>query len=362
MVAPVKVLIVDDSIVVRRMLTRILSEDSGIHVVDTAADAFQAEAKIIQHKPDVLTLDIEMPKMDGLTFLKILMQKRPMPVIVMSSLSQEGSAYALKALRLGAVDVFAKPYGPYSVGDIGPQLIAKVKASAQARISRPSVSVESGTPLHKPPKEPLNKPQIPPPTLRNRFHPRQVILLGASTGGTEALHQVISALPAEMPGICIVQHIPPVFSKSFAERLDRYSTLRVKEAQEGDKVLPGRVLIAPGDNHMILQWSTSGYTVSIRKGPPVWHQRPAVDLLFKSAVDIAGKHAIAAILTGMGRDGADGLLALRQKGAQTYGQDEDSCVVYGMPKAAYEIGAVQHVVPLDRMAMALQDALTAKVS
>lgn len=371
----IRVLVVDDSLVVRRMLTRILAEDPAIEVVGAAEDPYEADEILAKEKPDVLTLDIEMPKMDGLTFLRILMQKRPMPVVVMSSLTQAGSATALEALQIGAVDILAKPYGPYSVGNAGVQLVEKVKAAAIARMQRPS-PVRTPAPLSassaaasanklapsitatRAPFRPVET-ALPP---RSHFHPRQVILLGASTGGTVALREVLTELPGSMPGICIVQHIPPYFSKAFAERLNQLCQLRVKEAADGDRVLPGLVLIAPGDFHMTLGWHGNTYKVSLRKGPPVWHQRPAVDLLFKTAADCAGKFATAALLTGMGRDGAEGLLRLREAGAHTCAQDEATSVVYGMPKAACDLGAAQEVLPLGRIPEALQRSVAAGVA
>ncbi len=360
----IKVLIVDDSLVVRRMLSRILSEDPMIEVVGTAEDPYDAEGKILQLNPDVLTLDIEMPKMDGLTFLKILMEKRPMPVIVMSSLSQAGSSYAMDALQYGAVEVLAKPYGPYSVGGVGAQLVDKVKAAAASRkrigILKRSFTSASAAARAKPaasgaaPAAPIS-PAVPaaPPA---RFHSRQLIALGASTGGTEALKEVLIALPADMPPIVIVQHIPPYFSKAFADRLNGLCALSVKEAEEGDLAKPGTVLVAPGDFHMVVQWGTKGYQVSLKKGPQVWHQRPAVDILFKTAAEAAGKYCIGALFTGMGRDGAEGLLAIKNKGCMTFAQDEASCVVYGMPKAAVELGAAIKVAPLDKIAGLLREA------
>ncbi|MBN1404053.1 MAG: chemotaxis response regulator protein-glutamate methylesterase [Opitutales bacterium] len=360
----IKVLIVDDSLVVRRMLSRILSEDPMIEVVGTAEDPYDAEGKILQLNPDVLTLDIEMPKMDGLTFLKILMEKRPMPVIVMSSLSQAGSSYAMDALQYGAVEVLAKPYGPYSVGGVGAQLVDKVKAAAASRkrigILKRSFASASAAARAKPaatgaaPAAPIS-PAVPaaPPA---RFHSRQLIALGASTGGTEALKEVLIALPADMPPIVIVQHIPPYFSKAFADRLNGLCALSVKEAEEGDLAKPGTALVAPGDFHMVVQWGTKGYQVSLKKGPQVWHQRPAVDILFKTAAEAAGKYCIGALFTGMGRDGAEGLLAIKNKGCMTFAQDEASCVVYGMPKAAVELGAAVKVAPLDKIAGLLREA------
>jgi two-component system chemotaxis response regulator CheB len=323
---------------VRKLVTDALSGDPEIQVVGTAVDPYVARDKIAKLNPDVLTLDIEMPRMDGLTFLKILMEQRPMPVIIMSSLTQRGSQYALEALRLGAFDVLGKPGGPFSFGDLGPQLIERIKATRGARLRRNA----------------LPAPVAEPPLRRapaKSSASRDIILLGASTGGTEALRTVLSRLPGDLPGIAIVQHIPPVFSKTFADRLNELCAMEVREAVDGDRIQPGLALVAPGNYHMMVQWMQDHYRVRIASGPAVWHQRPAVDLLFKSAADAgAGPHAVAGILTGMGRDGAEGLLRLRERGAVTFAQDEASCVVYGMPRAAWENGAAQRQLSLDRLA------------
>ena len=339
----IRVLVVDDSAVVRKLASDALSTDPDIEVVGTAIDPYMARDKLRELSPDVLTLDLEMPRMDGLTFLRLLMERKPMPVVVMSSLTQRGSDYALEALRLGAVDFIAKPSGSFSFGDLGPQLIAKVKAAAGARV-RPAPP-----PVTVPPFKSATQPPAPAPARHH--HPRSLILIGSSTGGTEALRDVLTRLPVDLPGIAIVQHIPATFSKSFADRLNTLCALEVREAVDGDRLQPGLALLAPGGFHMMLQWSGDHYQVRIASGPPIWHQRPAVDLLFKSAADCgAGPHAIAGILTGMGKDGAEGLLRLREKGATTFAQDEASCVVYGMPKAAWECGAAQQQIALDRIA------------
>ena len=341
----IRVLIIDDSAVVRRMATDALNADPEIEVIGTAVDPYAARDKITELKPDVITLDIEMPRMDGLTFLEILMQRRPMPVIVMSSLSQRGSEHALEALRLGAFDVLGKPHGSFSFGDLGVQLIAKIKAAA-------------GTTLRAlpPPVRPTRdaalapRPTVAPASVR-KFDPRALILLGASTGGTEALRDVITRLPPNLPGIAIVQHIPPIFSRAFADRLRSLSALDVREAVDGDRLSPGVALIAPGNFHLMLQWQHDHYRARVTDGPQVWHQRPAVDLLFKSAADCgAAPYTVAGILTGMGKDGAEGLLRLREKGATTFAQDEASSVVYGMPRAAWENGAAQRQVALGQVA------------
>jgi two-component system chemotaxis response regulator CheB len=340
----IRVLIVDDSAVVRKLASEALASDPEIEVVGTAVDPYMARDRLRELSPDVLTLDLEMPRMDGLTFLRLLMERRPMPVIVMSSLTQRGSDYALEALRLGAVDFLGKPSGSYSFGDLGPQLIAKVKAAASARVrQRPPGATAAAPPPPAKPTAAAGSARV--------HHPRSVILLGASTGGTEALREVLTHLPADLPGIAIVQHIPATFSKTFADRLNTLCALEVREAVDGDRLAPGLALVAPGGYHLLLQWTGDHYRVRVAGGPPVWHQRPAVDVLFKSAVDCgAAPHAVAGVLTGMGKDGAEGLLRLREKGAVTFAQDEATSVVYGMPKAAWENGAAQHQLPLERVA------------
>ena len=341
----IRVLIVDDSAVVRRYASEALASDPDIEVVGTAEDPYVARDRLKELSPDVLTLDLEMPRMDGLTFLRLLMENRPMPVIVMSSLTQRGSDYTLEALRLGAVDFLGKPGSYNSFGDLGPQLVAKVKAAAAAKVRalRPELA-HAGKPVPAAPRQPI-------PAAIPYHNPRSIILLGASTGGTEALRDVLTHLPGNLPGIAIVQHIPGTFSKAFADRLNSLCTLEVREALDGDRIAPGLALIAPGGFHMMVQWSMDHYRVRVTGGPPVWHQRPAVDLLFKSAVDCgAAPYAVAGLLTGMGKDGAEGLLRLREKGAKTFAQDEASCVVYGTPKAAWECGAAQVQLPLDRVA------------
>lgn len=340
---PIRVLVVDDSAVVRKLVTDALRSDPDIEVVGTAIDPYFARDKIKELAPDVITLDLEMPRMDGLTFLRILMEQHPLPVIIMSSLTQQGSGPALEALRLGAFDVLAKPSGSYSFGDLGPQLIARIKATAGARLRRPIASLAA--PI-APPVPPVRRL-----ATARRGGARDVILLGASTGGTEALREVLTHLPDGLPGIAIVQHIPPVFSKAFADRLNTQCAFEVREAVDGDRLVPGLALIAPGNFHLMLQWQNDHYRVRVANGPQVWHQRPAVDILFKSAADCgAAPHALAGIFTGMGKDGAEGLLRLRERGATTFAQDEATSVVYGMPKVAWENGAAQVQVPLDRAA------------
>ncbi len=319
-----------------------LRHDPEIEVVGTATDPYDARDKIKELSPDVITLDIEMPRMDGLTFLEILMQRRPTPVIVLSSLSQRGSEHALEALRLGACDVLGKPDGPFSLEDLGGQLIIKIKAAA-------GTCLRAMPPAGRVPRPGPHEAVAPAPV--QPFDPRALILLGASTGGTEALREIITRLPPNLPGIAIVQHIPALFSRAFADRLRSLSTLDVREAVDGDRLAPGVALVAPGDFHLLLQWQFDHYRVRVAAGPQIWHQRPAVDLLFKSAADCgAAPHTIAGLLTGMGKDGAESLLRLRERGATTFAQDEHSSAVYGMPRVAWEIGAAQRQLPLGQVA------------
>ena len=332
----IKVLVVDDSMVVRKIVTDALRTDSEIDVVGTATDPYMARDKILELKPDVITLDIEMPKMDGLTFLKLIMKQHPMPVIIMSSLTQAGSRMALDALEAGAVDVLLKPSSTVFLSDMAPDLIMKIKAAANARGgSTAGALARAGTA---------------PRRITGgvtRYHLKQLILLGASTGGTEALREVFSQLPGDLPGICIVQHIPGSFSGAFAERLNSVSAVEVREARDGDVLKRGLALVAPGDFHMLLhKRGEEGYMVQIKQGPKVMHHRPSIDLLFESAAPIAGSQVVAGIFTGMGSDGASGLLALRKAGARTFAQDEKTSAVYGMPKVAAEVGAAEKVVPL----------------
>ncbi len=349
MTAPpkIKVLIVDDSAIVRRAIADALSQDPEIEVVGTACDPYVARDKILLLNPDVLTLDIEMPRMDGLTFLRILQQNRPMPVIVISALTQAGSASALEALALGAVDVMPKPSSSWSIGDLREHLPGRIKAAAVARLRncRPA-AVASPIPA--------------PAAAQSNFHARQIVLIGASTGGTEAIKNVLTQLPPGMPGLCIVQHIPPVFSKAFAERLAQCCAFEVREAADGDEVRRGLALIAPGDYHMLVSFEGGRYRVHLNQNPPVHHVRPAVDLLFSSAAACAGPYAVCVLLTGMGTDGAQGMKTLKQAGASTIAQDEQTCVVYGMPKAAVELGVVDQVLPLDKIPRAICQTFAAR--
>ena len=333
----IKVLIVDDSAIVRKVFSEELSRYPDIQVVGTAPDPFAARDKIVFLQPDVITLDIEMPRMDGLTFLKKLMKFHPMPVIIVSSLTPKGGKLTLEAMDLGAVDVIAKPGSAYSVGDMSAQLAEKIRGASRARINRTPVreDIETGR------VESIK-------ALAQTTN--QVIAIGASTGGTEALKTVLTRMPPNSPGIVVVQHMPANFTTAFAERLNSLCQITVKEARDNDSVTIGSALIAPGNFHMILRRSGARYYVEIKTGPMVHHQRPAVDILFKSTAKNAGANAIGVILTGMGADGAEGLLEMKKTGARTIAQDEATCVVFGMPKEAIKMGAADRVVPLNQIA------------
>ena len=343
----IKVLIVDDSAVVRRAIADALKQDRDIAVVGTAADPYVARDKILELNPDIITLDIEMPRMDGLTFLRILQKHHPMPVVIISSLTQAGSSAALDALASGAVDVIAKPSSSWSIGALRDQLPSRIKAASTARLKNCTPGFAPNTCSSLAPGE-------------SGFHPRQLILIGASTGGTEAIKSVLTRLPAGLPGILIVQHIPPVFSKAFAETLNGCCQFEVREAIHGDEIRPGLALVAPGDHHMLVSIEGGRYRVKLNQEPPLHHTRPAVDILFNSAAGISGRYAVCALLTGMGSDGAEGMRKLKEAGAATISQDEQTCVVYGMPKAAAELGVVDQVLPLGQIPHGILRALRAK--
>jgi len=329
----IKVLVIDDSAIVRKIFAEELSKEPDIKVVGTAPDPYIAREKILQLKPDVLTLDIEMPRMDGLTFLRKLMKYLPMPVIIVSSLTLSGSKMALDSIEAGAIDVVAKPGGSYSVGDMSRQLVEKIRAASRAR----------------PVKRVGDVRKVQPMAVRDRSLSQttnKVVAVGASTGGTEALKEVLTRMPVNSPGIMVVQHMPAGFTTAFALRLDKLSKINVREARDNDSVLPGTCLIAPGNYHMLLRRSGARYYVQVKTGPLVHHQRPAVDVLFKSTARYAGANAIGVIMTGMGADGAEGLLKMKQTGARTIAQDENTSVIFGMPKEAIKRGAADQVVPL----------------
>jgi len=333
----IKVLIVDDSAIVRKILSEELAKDPDIEVVGTSPDPYVARDKIVLLKPDVITLDVEMPRMDGITFLKKLMKHYPLPVIIVSSLTPKGSKMAMEALESGAVEVMCKPGGSYSVGDLSVQLKEKIRAAAKANLSRLQ-------PANPSPPTPL--PSMPKALSETT---QKIIAIGASTGGTEALKEVLVGMPTSTPGIVIVQHMPPHFTTAFAERLNKLCQIEVKEAKEGDTVLNGQALIAPGNFHMLLRRSGARYYVTVKDGPMVHHQRPSVDVLFNSVAQYAGANAIGVILTGMGADGATGMVKMKEAKAKTIAQDESTCVVFGMPKEAIRLGAVDKVVPLQQV-------------
>jgi two-component system, chemotaxis family, protein-glutamate methylesterase/glutaminase len=347
----IRVLIVDDSAVMRQMLTDLLSRDPQIEIVGTAPDAYIARSKIVKLEPDVLTLDVEMPRMDGLTFLEKLMRARPMPVVMVSSLTQRGAETTLRALELGAVDFVPKPFPDViaRMPEIIPDILEKIKAAGEARAFR------APRPVPAPSRPP--RPAVP-------FRPGagvagNVIALGASTGGTEAIRAFLMEMPPDGPGIVIVQHMPERFTRIFADRCNSFCAMRVKEAEDGDRVLQGHALIAPGNYHMKLRREGTGYAVSIDQTPPVNRHRPSVDVLFHSAAEVAGSNAVGIILTGIGADGARGLLEMKRAGARTIAQDEATCVVFGMPKEAIALGAADHVLPMSkicRMSLELADA------
>ncbi|MGA2175401.1 MAG: chemotaxis response regulator protein-glutamate methylesterase [Verrucomicrobiota bacterium] len=341
---PIRLLVVDDSALARKIITSSLAPFADIAIAGTAVDPYMARDKILELSPDVVTLDVEMPRMDGITFLKLIMKHRPMPVIIMSSLTQAGSVKAMEALQAGAVDVMEKPGGAYSAHLDGARLAEKIRAAASAKVRARSEETTLFT-------RPRPTREIRPGAACPRSFPaRKIILLGASTGGTEALKTVLTSLRGNLPGICIVQHIPAYFSKAFADRLNQICPMEVREASYGDIVRPGLALIAPGGRHLLLKWREGHYVVELNDGPPVNHQRPSVDIMFESAVKAgAGPHTVAALLTGMGADGAAGLLQLREAGAVTAAQDEETCVVFGMPREAVRLGAAQQVLALSRI-------------
>ncbi len=336
----VRVLVVDDSAVVRQILTREFSKDKDIEVVGTAPDPYVARDKIVQLKPDVITLDVEMPRMDGVTFLRKLMKHHPIPVIIVSSLTAAGSELAMEALQYGAIDVMCKPGTAYSVGDMSELLIQKIKAAAVVDMRKRADMIRERAATAS---EPVKR-------LAMTKTTNKIIAIGASTGGTEAIKDVITSFPAGAPGTVIVQHMPEYFTKSFAERLNACCEIDVKEAEQGDRVIPGRALLAPGNKHMVLKRSGAQYLVEIKDGPLVFHQRPAVEVLFNSVAMYAGANAVGMILTGMGKDGAKGLLAMKEAGAYTIVQDEASSVVWGMPGEAFKVGAATIVLPLKKIA------------
>jgi two-component system chemotaxis response regulator CheB len=354
--AKIRVLVVDDSALVRKLLTEILNSDPEIEVVDTAIDPHLARNKIKELNPDVLTLDIEMPRMDGITFLRNLMRLRPMPVVMISTLTEKGADITLEALEIGAVDFVAKPKTDLSnsLGGFAEEIIAKVKAAAAV----PKTVLERVRPSS------TSLPKIEPRFSTDAVLPKsagptrvgktqQIIAIGASTGGTEAIKDVISALPADSPAIVITQHIPVAFSGPFARRVNGLSAMTVKEAEDGEAIHAGHVYIAPGDQHLLIERRGDNYYCRLNDGPPVSRHKPSVDVLFRSVAQSAGANAVGVMLTGMGNDGAEGMLEMRQAGAHNLIQDAASSVVWGMPGAAFEAGAADTTYPLQKIAAEL---------
>lgn len=331
----IRVLIVDDSATARSLLKSVLESETGIEVVGTAPDAYVARDMIVSLRPDVICLDVEMPRMDGITFLKKLMQHMPTPVVMVSSLTRSGAKTTLDALESGAIDFVAKPHANIydGIDEIKSELIEKVKSASKVNVRHLVSKNINITPLASL-SETTNK----------------IVAIGASTGGTEALKEVITKMPSNSPAIVIVQHMPPKFTKSFADRLNELSQINVVEASNQEPLTNGKAIIAPGAYHMVLRRTGSKYFVEIGDGKKVSGHKPSVDVLFNSVAKVAGSNAVGVILTGMGADGAKGLLNMKKSGATTIGQDESSCVVYGMPKVAYNLGAVDRQVPLDRVA------------
>lgn len=345
---PTRVLIVDDSALMRQMLTQILSSDPQIAVAGAAADPFVARDKIKALRPDVLTLDIEMPRMDGLTFLEKLMRGHPMPVVMISSLTEKGADTTLRALSLGAVDYVAKPKLDVSSGTIeqAEEIVAKVKAAARARIrSSPAPSASASTELAERPMS------------FSATH--KVVAIGASTGGTEALKELLTPLPADFPGIVMVQHMPEAFTGAFAKRLDGMCRIHVQEARDGDRILPGHALLAPGGHQMAVVRRGAEYAVRVYRGERVNRHLPSVDVLFNSCAQQLGRNALGVLLTGMGNDGAQGMLRMKEAESYTIAQDEATSVVFGMPKEAIRLGAADKVLPLNRIAAGILERLGA---
>ena len=351
----IKLLIVDDSALVRKLLSEMLGNDRDIEIVGTATDPYAAREKIKQLNPDVITLDVEMPRMDGITFLENLMRLRPMPVVMVSSLTQKGADVTLRALELGAIDFVTKPKIDVagSLANYAEELIAKVKVAAGARVNARSSTARKAPVVHALHPEQRHSADAVLPASNGKRVLRttdRIIAIGASTGGTEAIREVLESLPPDAPAVVISQHIPAAFSKPFAERMNRCSAMAVCEAADGQYILPGHVYIAPGDQHLLVERDGARYRCRLSNGPPVNRHRPSVDVMFRSVAQNVGPNAVGVILTGMGDDGARGLKEMLEAGAPTIAQDEGTSVVWGMPGAAVKLGGAQQVLPLHRIA------------
>lgn len=344
----IRVLIIDDSALIRKLMTEILESDPAIEVCGTAVDAYAAREKIKTLNPDVLTLDVEMPKMDGITFLRNLMRLRPLPVIMVSSLTEKGAAITQQALELGALDFISKPKCDvaHSMQQYRDEIIDKVRMAATARMCAAGQHRAAPVPVDVQPSAGTAEDMSTDPSVLEQ----SLIVIGASTGGTEAIKEILQQLPTCVPGILITQHIPAAFSTHFASRMDAMSALTVCEAQQGQRILPGHVYIAPGDRHLVIARNSLGFYCKLDDGPPVNRHSPSVDVLFRSAISSAGSNTISVLLTGMGQDGAQGMQELRNAGAYTIAQDEKTSVVWGMPGAAVKLGAVNSILPLGQIA------------
>ena len=342
----IKVLVIDDSALIRSVMKEIINREKDMECVGAAPDPLVAREMIKALNPDVLTLDVEMPKMDGLDFLERLMRLRPMPVLMVSTLTERGSDITFRALALGAVDFVSKPKMDIARGmeEYASEITDKIRAAAQARVHKAPTA--SALEIEK-----RYSADAILPSLAGRYSSTEkLIIIGASTGGTEAIKEVLTRLPADVPGILVTQHMPENFTKSFADRLDSLCKISVKEAEHNERVLPGHAYIAPGHSHLLLKRSGANYMTELNQGPPVNRHRPSVDVLFRSAANVAGANALGIILTGMGKDGAQGLLEMRQAGCHTIAQDEESCIVFGMPKEAINMGGACEVLPLQGIA------------
>ncbi|MEW5944053.1 MAG: chemotaxis response regulator protein-glutamate methylesterase [Pseudomonadota bacterium] len=346
----IKVLVVDDSALIRNILKEIINSHSDLEVVGAAPDPLVAREMIKALNPDVVTLDVEMPKMDGIDFLEKLMRLRPTPVVMISSLTEKGSDVTFRALELGAVDFIAKPKLDIARGMEGysDEIADKIRAAAKARLKKPAMNVSQA----------LTADAVLPALSNPIASTEKLIIVGSSTGGTEAIKEFLTRLPPDCPGILIAQHMPEAFTQSFANRLNSLCKITVTEARHGDRILPGHAYIAPGHSHLLLKRSGANYVAELNQGPPVNRHRPSVDVLFRSAANNAGPNVIGVILTGMGKDGAAGMLEMKQAGAYNFAQDEATCVVFGMPKEAIAVGGVDEIVPIQDMAQKVMKHLS----